>query len=414
MKLTYLIDSFPPLNPTSPGILTFALAKEMKRRGHGVSIITTVQDKGQVGCETREGLEIHSIFSNFDLRWQSYFCLYNPETASEVRKLLRAIKPDVCHFQNIQNRLSYHCLATAAALPSKVLITCHDVMAFNYGKLTDFIDPYDLAVNEKFDYRVKWLSLLKQAKKRYNPARNILIRHFLRRANGIFAVSNALKDALNQNKIGNVSVIHNALDMAEWSKTDVEAAAAFRAELGIGDGPVIFFGGRLSGAKGGKQLMEAFEQVRREVPEAALLVVGKKNHYSDSLMEAAASRNLAGAVFFTGWIDGADLKSAYAACDLAVVPSICFDSFPTVNLEAMAQGKPVIATCFGGSREAVLDQITGFIVNPYNITDLAAKIALLLKDKQLAKQFGDSGRKRALTAFDLHRQADELEKIYGN
>ncbi|MDD5110818.1 MAG: glycosyltransferase family 4 protein, partial [Patescibacteria group bacterium] len=90
----------------------------------------------------------------------------------------------------------------------------------------------------------------------------------------------------------------------------------------------------------------------------------------------------------------------------------CFYSFPSVNLEAMAAGKPVVATCFGGSREAVTDGVTGFIVNPYNTATFSDRLLRLLSDPALAQRFGAAGRQRVAKDFSASRWLDMLEQWY--
>ena len=106
------------------------------------------------------------------------------------------------------------------------------------------------------------------------------------------------------------------------------------------------------------------------------------------------------------------LKSAFNACDIVAVPSICFDSFPTVNLEAMACHKPVVATCFGGSQEAVLDGETGYIVNPYDVNNLALKIIYLLKNPSEALRLGENGYTLVKTEFSLDKMVSNYLSFY--
>ena len=96
------------------------------------------------------------------------------------------------------------------------------------------------------------------------------------------------------------------------------------------------------------------------------------------------------------------------------VPSICFDSFPTINLEAFACKKPVIATCFGGSKEIIEDDVNGYIVNPYNIKNLARKITDLLQNPDKAKNFGESGYKKILKEFTLGKNYEKTFSYYKN
>jgi glycosyltransferase involved in cell wall biosynthesis len=412
MKIIYLIDGFPPYSWTSPGSLTLALAKEMASRGHEVFVVTTVQEKSQAGDEVYEGIKVYSIYSNYNLRWQSYFCLYNSETVSEVRKIITQIKPDICHFQNIHNRLSFYCLKVSKNLGIKTFITCHDVSTVHYGKFTEFINPADLSIPEKFNYQVNWRMLLKFARKRFNPLRNYLIRYYLKYADKIFAVSDELKKFLAANKINNVEVIHNYLDLDDFRRCDTEVIKTFKNRFNLGDKKIIIFGGRLSEAKGGRQIIKALAPVVKIQPNLILLIIGEKNYYVDDMLNLAEMLGLKDKLIFAGFLLDEDLKAAYSSAKIAVFPSVCFDTFGMVNLEAMAVGLPVIATCFGGSREVVADKQTGYIINPYNIEDFASKITQLLDQSEQSELMGQKGKKRAEELFNLPLAADKLIDYY--
>ena len=72
------------------------------------------------------------------------------------------------------------------------------------------------------------------------------------------------------------------------------------------------------------------------------------------------------------------MQCAYAAADVFVTPSICFDTFGLVNLEAMRYAKPVVASCFGGLPEVVVDGETGFIENPFDVQAFSDRLRILL------------------------------------
>ena len=103
------------------------------------------------------------------------------------------------------------------------------------------------------------------------------------------------------------------------------------------------------------------------------------------------------------------MKKAYAASSVVLVPSICFDALPRTVLEAMALGKPVVATCYGGAKEAVIDGVTGFVVNPFDTGRMAEKVLEILKDPE---RFGQAARARIEAEFNLNDKIAELVKIY--
>jgi glycosyltransferase involved in cell wall biosynthesis len=99
---------------------------------------------------------------------------------------------------------------------------------------------------------------------------------------------------------------------------------------------------------------------------------------------------------------------------VVTVPSLYLDNFPTVNLEAMNAGKPVVGTCFGGTAEIVVSGETGLIVNPRNTLGYAQALVRLLNDSALAKEMGEKGKKRVETVFSLEKQAEAYLSFLNN
>ena len=97
--------------------------------------------------------------------------------------------------------------------------------------------------------------------------------------------------------------------------------------------------------------------------------------------------------------------------DIFCLPSIR-DNFPFSILEAMAEGKPVIATKVGGIPEAVVDKVTGLLVPPRNVRELALATNSLLEDSNLAKRLGSNAKKRVKEKFMFGRMFDETHSAY--
>ncbi len=329
-------------------------------------------------------MKVFRIFANYHERWRAYFGLYNPWIVGRVKKLIKKINPDVVHAHNIHSYLSYGCLKIAKQAKKPVFLTARDAMSFNFGKLAT------RSYLEKFDCRTSWLDHLKQAQKRYNPFRNIIIKKYLGYVDQIFAVSQALKEALEQNGIKNVQVSHTGIDVGDW-QIDPEKIEQFKKKYNLLGKKVIFFGGRISGLKGLSETNQAMIKVKEVMPEAVLLVAGTRG---------------------VGWLSGDELKAAYWAADIVVVPSVYLDPFPRSNLEAMACQKPVVATIFGGSPEIVQDGVTGFVLNPFNVELMAEKIIDLLKNSEKARQFGRAGYERLKKHFTLDSQVSQTISWY--
>jgi len=399
MKILFLSDDFPPQSYGGAGIVAFKLSQGMLREGHQVAVVTTVQDKQGAGRLEYEGLMVYKLYSNYLERWQAYLSLYHPSITKQVKKIIKEWQPDVVHAHNIHYHLSYHSLKLAKESGAKVFLTAHDVMLFHYGKLGNTND------------RVSPRQQLKKFKKRYNPFRNVAIRHYLKYVDKILAVSYALKDALNQNGILNVEVVHNGIDADSW-QVDPATIDKFKEKYNLHGKKVVFFGGRLGVAKGGNQAVLLIAEVTKKIPEAVLLVMGPQNVFADEMVKYAKTLNIEKHLVFTGWISGTVLKAAYGASDLVCVLSIYMDPFPTVVLEAMACSRPVIGTCFGGTKEMVDDKITGFLINPLDVGEARTRTVELLNDPLKAQGFGKAGFNKVLSHFTLAEQVRKVLQYY--
>jgi glycosyltransferase involved in cell wall biosynthesis len=390
LKILILQDDFAPYEKGGAGVMTNLMAKGFVSAGQEVFVITTVQDKKLAGDSVENGMKVYRIYSDYHERWRSYLSLYNPSVIGRVRELMKEIKPDVIHAHNIHYYLSYNCLKIARQFTDKVYLTAHDIMSFYPGTFTEFIDKKDLSCPKGFNYKVNFLMLIRAFTKRYNPFRNILVRYYLSKTKKIIAVSEALKQALNQNGIGNCTVIHNGIDYPAWNVPEFELNN-FRQKYNLIDRDIVLFGGRLSGAKGGSLIIEAMNKVIKNNSKAILFVIGNKDFYAEKMLKQSESLSVKDNIIFSGWLDREQIKFAYNSANVVVIPSVCFDSFPNGNLEAFASKKPVIATCFGGSKEIVRDGENGYIVNPFDVERLAQKIDEILSDKNKEKAFGESG-----------------------
>ena len=411
MKILVLCDDFPPHHAGGAGTVAFSFAQEMQRHGHTVHIITTVRTKGDAGVGEIAGMHIHRIWSIYDLRFQAYVSMYNPRVVRQVHTLISEYKPDIVHAHNVHAYLSYASLMVAKRSGARVILTAHDVMSFNYGKLVEYINPNTLSIPTSFNYRTHWMYQLKTQRFRYNPFRNYIIRYILRTyVDRIVAVSSALKQALQDNGIKHVDVIYNGIDIKKWEVAPA-VVQTFQNAHGIGSSAILF-GGRLAGVKGTKQILDALVLITREVPTVQLVVFGNTETTTARMTVYAREVGVLKHVIFVGWIVGEDLHTLYHACAVVVVPSLSFDSFPTVNLEAFACKKPVVATCFGGSSEIVREGINGYVVNPFDVSHMAKKITDLLSNPSMAGAYGNAGYAMIERQCTLDMQTCSYEVLF--
>lgn len=408
MKILLLNDRIPPEGQGGAESVAWRLALGLKAAGHEVQVAAAT-DLASFE-ETRAGIRTWHLRARYPERFRAWLSLWNPQTAGALRALLRRTKPDVVNAHNVHFWLSYHSLKLARAAGCAVVFSGHDVMPFAYGKLRHFVKTDTRAINLPADYRLPATYNLRRNRFRYNPFRNPVIRSCLANYPQIRTVpSQALADAYAANDMPPVEVAHNGIDLAEWQPLPAARVDALRQRLDLQGKSVILSAGRLTREKGTLQLLGALDKLRHSLPGARLLVLTAREIDAQIPAEFKHLRRL---IRVGGWLQGEDLRAAFQLADVVTTPSIVFDTFPTVNLEAMAMGKPVVATCFGGSAEAVLDGETGFIVNPFDTAAFAERLQRLLADPELRREMGAQGRRRMAAQFSLERQVRQMVDIF--
>ena len=177
---------------------------------------------------------------------------------------------------------------------------------------------------------------------------------------------------------------------------------------------VVLFVGALDRAhyfKGVGILLQALAQLRDE--RVKLLVVGDGN-LRPSYGQHANALGLGSQVIFCGRVSDAELPAHYACCDLLALPSTTMgEAFGVVLLEAMACGKPVIASNLPGVRSVVSDGQDGLLVQPGDVRELAEKMQMLLADGPERRYgMGQRGRAKVETQYEWSRIIPRLVRVY--
>ncbi len=177
-----------------------------------------------------------------------------------------------------------------------------------------------------------------------------------------------------------------------------------RAGLGIGENDkVVCFTGRIVREKGIIELVRAFKRVVEKFPEAKLLIVGKHlesdrdKKIIEVLKNIIKESNLEECVIFAGLRE--DIPKIFSIINVFVLPSHR-EGMPRTIIEAMAAGKPVVATNIRGCREEVMDGKTGILFPVSNTNKLAKAIIKILSDNKLALKMGKYARKIAIKRFN--------------
>ncbi len=386
-------------------------AERLRELGHETMVVSSTQDHGTVGRTEILGTPVERLYSDYPARFRAWVALSNRQVREPFAKLLREWRPDIVHSHLLHTHLSYGLLTDARNAGAGVVFTAHDVMTFCYQKLTCFHGG-EAHGGELRDYTARASKCIPCQRFRFRPGRNRAIRKILARDVDRFTVvSDELGRAISANGIRVDRTVHNAI--REQAKLPTkEELDQFRTRFGLDGCKVLAIGGRLHEQKGVVQLFRMLATLRADFPALRLLVMGHRKVYDSEFARAARELSVEDLVVPTDWLNGEELQCAYGVTDVFVTPSICFDTFGMVNLEAMEHRKPVVATLFGGSQEVVEDGQTGLIENPLKPKAFAAKIGELLGDPERARAMGEAGYLRLRAHFTIERLTDEYLEEY--
>lgn len=243
----------------------------------------------------------------------------------------------------------------------------------------------------------------------YDPARFPALEWALRHAGAVGAVSRALASgAARLAGRADARFTPNSVDAGVFCPGAPDAA--LRASLGLGEGPVLGFAGELRHKKGAGFLLEAFRQAAGE-SGAQLLVAGpiraEERRLLDQLLEQEPE--LAERVHLCPYVEEpVELARLYRLMDLAVCPSL-WEGMPNFVLEAMACGRPVLASDAGGIPDVITHGETGWLLSRHQLHRLgeAAREALGLSPEERAA-VGERARAHVVREFPPERERREL------
>ena len=230
-----------------------------------------------------------------------------------------------------------------------------------------------------------------------------IIKRWYQRLHGAIAVSPAAYRYVNSAFPADYKIIPNGIDMDHFS-SNAPPLPQYQ------DGKTnILFVGRLEKRKGLKYLLEAYGRLKWEIPDIRLLVVGPGNPDRDS-QQILGSRALKDVVF-VGRVSHEELPRYYATADIFCSPATGAESFGIVLLEAMAAGKPIVASDIEGYAGIVSHGRQGLLVPHKDTEALANALGLLVRNPELARQFGARGRESA-EEYRWDRVANQVENYY--
>jgi len=215
-----------------------------------------------------------------------------------------------------------------------------------------------------------------------------LLTRWLPRLDGKIAVSRPALEFVSRHLPGDYHVIPNGIDV------DCFSASVSPMEQ-YDDGKFnILFVGRLEKRKGFDCLLKAYARVRCQFRDVRLIIVGPGSRLRGKYERLIRRQGLTD-ITFAGYVSQGDLPRYYATADVFCAPATGGESFGVVLLEAMASGKPVVATRIAGYASVITENVDGILVPPRDDDSMARALISLIADPSLRQRLSVNGRKTA-------------------
>jgi phosphatidylinositol alpha-mannosyltransferase len=351
----------------------FYLDKEFRRLGHDVRIIAACSE--DVGDVPSQVIKVSGSIAHIPFAGSVGRITLSPRVYRRVKKILKQEQFDVIHIHE----------PLTPALPLAVLRHVP-------------LSPRSVVVGTFHAYRESLHPGYEYVKPIFEP--------FFNRLDGRIVVSEVVRDLLASYFPDDYRIIPNGIDLERFGDPALRPIEQFDDEK-----LNILFVGRLEKRKGFKYLLRAFAQVRKAVPQARLMVVGAFDKEDKEPFVLYAREHRLRNVRFIGYVSEEDLPRYYRTCHVFCAPSTGFESFGIVLLEAMAAGKPIVASNIDGYRGVLEDGREGLLVHPEDEWLLAKALIRLLKDPALRESMGRQGRVKA-TDYSWDKVAQQVLDYY--
>lgn len=210
----------------------------------------------------------------------------------------------------------------------------------------------------------------------------------------------ALKDQLH--------LIRHGIDTDIFQPKTVAEITAIKSGLGINDNrPILLSASRIVKEKGQEVVLESLPEIIQAVPDLLYLIIGNGAHLPQ-LQQQVVAQGLQKHVVFVGGVSRDVLATYLSICDLFILPSQFYESFGLVYLEAAACGKAAIAGNRGGTNEAIVDDVTGYLIDPLSRQAIADKVVSVLQNKPLRERLQSNAQKRAVAEFSNKSMAEKI------
>jgi len=304
--------------------------------------------------------------------------------AFRLARLLRAVRPQILHTHTAKAGAIGR-LAAVLAGEARPPIVVH---TFHGHVLSGYFGPFRAGV-----FR--------------------LLEHLLAKVStALVAVSPQVRDdlvALGVAAPKKFAVVRLGIELDARIGADAGARRDLRTLLGIGpDRFVVGWIGRMTAVKRTDDVLLAFRRLRQLGVDACLCMVGDGPD-RDAVERRAFELGVVRDTLFLGYQE--DVAPFYSAFDAVVLPS-ANEGTPVSAIEALASGRPVVATRVGGVPDVIRDGVDGFLVEPGDVDSLAERLARLARDPELRARMGEQSRAHVVPRYAVGRLLDDVDRLY--
>ena len=388
MKIAQVIST-PPFAWATGGAArsVYELSKELVKRGHEVTMLTTdlyEPSKRWVACESPEYIEGIKVlrFRNISdwLAWKHHVSI-SPSIIKYLRSHLREY--DIVHLQDLISLLA---IATA-----------------KYCRKFDI--PYVLTTHGS----IPWLNERKPLNWLYNKAWG---HDMLWNASKVAALTKTEAEQYKNMGVseGKIDIVPNGIDLSEYD--NLPQRGEFRRKYGLNsEQKIILYLSRIHKIKGPNLLAKAFAALSNDFSDAKLVITGPDDGYLPALERLIKELKIEEKVLFTGALYGREKLQAYVDADVYVLPS-SYEIFGITVLEACACGTPVIVTDRCGCNEWIKESCAGYMVKYGDVSGLKEQMIKCLSDDAEAKRTAQQGKEYIRNNLGWAHVTHGIENIY--
>ncbi|AKB43110.1 MULTISPECIES: glycosyltransferase family 4 protein [Methanosarcina] len=375
MKILQVIQFFSS-NHGGSAVVPYELSKNLQKRGHEVTVLTTDFQLNNDFIDSLEGVEVIPFHCQLSIGG----LLVSPSINKYLNENIA--KFDIIHMHNFR--------------------TYQNIIVYKYAK------KYNIPCILQAHGSVSRIVEKKSLKYIYDVSCG---NRLLKSVSNVIAVSNVeVNQYLQMNvPLEKVVVIPNGIDIGSFS--NLPKKGSFRAKYHINQKHMILYLGRLHERKGIDFLIRSFAELLTEMDNVILVLAGPDDGHLNKAKSIVEELSLNDKVKFTGFISSAEKLEAYMDADVLVYPSV-LEIFGLVPFESITCGTPVIVTDDCGCGEFIKKANCGYLVTYGDIIDLKYKIRQILENPDIGSKFVENGNKYITNNLTWPLICKKIETLY--